>query len=429
MRILAWKNGVVDRFQNMTTGRGDAFDQLPDVSSIMHKVSQEGDAALVELTEKYDGVSVQTLRVSSDEMDQAASQMPDKLGQFLLKAAENVRRFSEKQLMDCAPFRFEIQKGVTAGQEVVPIERIGIYVPGGRYPLASSLIMAAIPAQVAGVEQIAVCTPPAKEGCVSPLILGTASMLGINEIYRVGGAHAVAAMASGTESIPKVDKIVGPGNSYVNAAKKWVYGMVGIDFIAGPSEVLIIADEGADAACVASDLIAQAEHDPQAVAILLTNSLTLAHRVQEEIRLQLEELKTSATAGRALADNGAILIIDNWEEAIECANQRAPEHLILNVQDPEPLLLNLKHYGSLFIGALATVVLGDYSAGINHILPTQGAARYTGGLSVRDFLKFQTSLQVDPCGFAAVSASARVLAEAEGLAGHVQACCKRDFPR
>ena len=180
---------------------------------------------------------------------------------------------------------------------------------------------------------------------------------------------------------------------------------------------------------MASDLIAQAEHDPQAVAILLTNSLTLAHRVQEEIRLQLEELKTSATAGRALADNGAILIIDTWEEAIECANQRAPEHLILNVQDPEPLLLNLKHYGSLFAGALATVVLGDYSAGINHILPTQGAARYTGGLSVRDFLKFQTSLQVDPCGFAAVSASARVIAEAEGLDGHVQACCKRDFPR
>jgi histidinol dehydrogenase len=425
MRILDKKDWSGDRCQNPKAGELDVLEQLPDVDRIMRVVRQKGDAGLTELTLKYDGIRLEDFRIDPQEIKRAAERMSSELRRSLWQAAENVRKFSEKQLKGCDPFRVELQAGVTVGQEVIPIDRIGIYVPGGRFPLFSSLVMAAVPAQVAGVEQMAVCTPPAQDGCVSPLILGTAGLLGLSELYQVGGAQAVAAMAMGTETISKVDKIVGPGNSYVNAAKKWVYGMVGIDFIAGPSEVLIIADEAADPVCLASDLIAQAEHDPLAEAVLITNSRPSARRVQREIKQQLQGLKTPEVARCALDEHGAILIVDNWDEAIALANLRAPEHLILNVQQPDSIQSRLKHYGSLFIGPLATVVLGDYSAGINHTLPTNRSARYSGGLSVRDFLKFQTSLRVDPQGFAELGEVAANLAQAEGLEGHVQACRRR----
>jgi histidinol dehydrogenase len=425
MRILNLKDEEAARFRGRGHGAQDMYSRLPDVSQIMQIVRQQGDAGVAALTWEYDGVPGKDFRIGEDKIRKAASEISPRLKESLLQAADHVRRFSQEQLKRCEGFHCEVEKGVTAGQVVIPIDRIGVYVPGGRYPLVSSLIMAAVPAQVAGVGQIAVCTPPTPTGSAAPLVLAAAHLLGIEEIYRIGGAQAVAALAFGTETVPRVDKIVGPGNSYVNAAKKWVFGTVGIDFIAGPSEVLILADEAADAACLASDLIAQAEHDPESAAILVTDSLSLGRRVQAEVNQQLPDLKTASVATMSLEENGAVLVADSWEEAVALANERAPEHLILDVSSPETLMPQLRHYGSIFIGSLATVVLGDYSAGINHILPTDKAARYTGGLSVRDFLKFLTSLHVDRMGFNRIGPLAQVLARTEGLEGHSRACDKR----
>jgi histidinol dehydrogenase len=278
--------------------------------------------------------------------------------------------------------------------------------------------MGALPAAVAGVKEIAVCTPPGPGGKIPPAVLSAAKLCGVDEVFRVGGAQAVAAMAYGTESIPKVDKIVGPGNAYVTAAKRCVYGDVGIDFVAGPTELMVIADRTATPAFIAADLIAQAEHDVRATAILVTNSEELAEKVEGKVYEFLEKVRTGAVARESLEARGTVVLVSSMDQAVELANERAPEHLELFTADAEHLAKRLRNFGSLFIGGWAAEALGDYSSGLNHILPTQGAARYTGGLGVRDFLKVQTTLRVDEKGLEAAGQPASILARVEGLDGH-----------
>ncbi|MEO0226368.1 MAG: histidinol dehydrogenase, partial [candidate division WOR-3 bacterium] len=287
------------------------------------------------------------------------------------------------------------------------------------FPLVSTVLMCGVPAKVAGIKEIVLCSPPTHNNSIHPAILATAHLIGIKEVYRVGGIQAIAALAYGTESMKPVDKIFGPGNIYVTTAKKLVYGDVGIDFIAGPSEILIIADKTAEVKIIAADLLAQAEHDVDASAILITNSKRLAENVKKEVKRQLQKLNTKEIANASLKKKGVIIFVKNMDQAIEIANKKAPEHLELQVKNPNKFIDKLKNYGSLFIGKYSAEVLGDYSSGLNHTLPTGGAARYTGGLHIKDFLKIQTVLKVDKMGFENISAIAEKLARIEGLYGHL----------
>jgi histidinol dehydrogenase len=373
----------------------------------------------------FDRVKIDRFKVEKDEIESARFSVSEDLVSNIKKAAENIKRFSKKQLESFRSFEFEIEQGVLAGQRVIPVERVGIYVPGGRYPLISSLIMGAVPAKVAGVEEVMVCSPPCSKGSIHPGILVAADICGVDEVYKAGGAQAIAAMAYGTQSIKRVDKIVGPGNSYVNAAKKIVYGQVGIDFVAGATETLIIADKDANPSFIAADLIAQAEHDVSARPMMISDSEELAVKVMDEIKEALGGLTTTDVAEEAIEKNGIVLIVHSMDEAVEFANRGAPEHLHLYLNRPESFLPRLRNYGSLFIGEYSAGVLGDYSSGLNHILPTNYAARYTGGLSVRDFIKTQTSLRTNKEGFLKIAPIARSIAEAEGLDGHVNSIAKR----
>jgi histidinol dehydrogenase len=388
------------------------------VRQIIDDVRARGDQALRMYTKKFDKVEVDSFRVQPPEILEARRTLDKELGVCLEKAAFRIKTFAEKQFESLKNFQFEIESGVQVGQVVVPLERVGVYVPGGRYPLLSSVLMGAVPAKVAGVEKVVLCSPPQKNGYISSLILAAAAVAGIDEVYRIGGAQAIAAMAYGTQSLKPVHKIVGPGNVYVNAAKKQVFGKVGVDFIAGPTEILIIADGSADPALLAADLIAQAEHDVKAKAVLLTDSERLAEDVEREVERQMKVLKNEETVCRALGENGAIVLFDQTAEAVDIANDKAPEHLQLNVSSPQDYLPGLRNYGSLFIGEYTTETLGDYSSGLNHILPTNRASRYTGGLSVKDFVKIQTFLKVDQEGFKQIGPVAASLARAEGLFGH-----------
>lgn len=391
------------------------------VRQIIAEVKAEGDHALRRFTKQYDGVEITSIRVPSRKVLEARQTIDRELGVYLEKAAARLRTFAERQLEGLKDFDMEIESGVLAGQRVLPLERIGVYVPGGRYPLLSSVLMGAIPAKVAGVKEVAICSPPANDGNIPSPILAAAALAGVDEVYRIGGAQAVAAMAYGTPSVRPVHKIVGPGNFYVNAAKKQVYGRIGIDFIAGPTEILIIADKTADPVFLAADLIAQAEHDIKAKPVLLLDSESLAEEVKRELDAQLRSLRSRKTARQALHENGAIVLFDGVAEALGIANRRAPEHLQLCVSNPEAYLPGLRNYGSLFIGTYTPEALGDYSSGLNHILPTNGASRYTGGLSVRDFVKIQTCLRVNREGFQRIGPAAASLARAEGLSGHESA--------
>ncbi len=401
---------------------------MEKVRKIIADIILRGDEAVKEYTLLFDGIDLLSLRVDSKEIKKAENKISSELKKSLRMALENLYLFSEKQmevLDKLKELKVEVKPGVTATQRIIPLNRVGIYVPGGRYPLVSSLLMAGVPARVAGVKEIAVCSPPGANGNLNPVILYAASLLNIEEIFSIGGAQAIAALAVGTQSIKPVDKIVGPGNIYVTAAKKELYGQVGIDFIAGPTELLIIADQTANPELVASDLIAQAEHDPMACPWLITDNQNLAEKVRAEITKQLREMRISAIAARSLEKNGLIVILDHLEEAVELANQIAPEHLSLMVENPGLIFALLRNYGSLFVGELTAETLGDYSSGLNHILPTNRAARYTGGLSVKDFLKFQAGLEVSPEGLEEIGPAAICLAEAEGLAGHAASIRRR----
>jgi len=395
------------------------------VRSILESVRREGDRALIRFTAEFDGVRFDEVRVGSGEIRRAVEALSGPLASALDMASDNIRAFAERQLAQLRDFEAEIRPGVWCGQRVVPIERVGVYVPAGRHPLFSSLLMAAVPARVAGVAEIAICSPPVASGSVHPLILAAAGRLGLGEVYRVGGVQAIAALAFGTESVRRVDKIVGPGNRFVAMAKKEVFGAVGIDLIAGPSEILIVADETADPGLVAADLLAQAEHDADAEAVLITDSERLAALVLGEVHSRLPALPTCAVAEESLRGKGLIVLVGDLDEAVAVANRKAPEHLELHIKDADSWARRFLHYGSVFIGPGAAESLADYAAGINHTLPTAGSARFASGLSVRDFLKVQTTLRVDGKGLAEIGRAARLMAEAEGLAGHAASLTAR----
>jgi len=395
------------------------------VRNILAEVRADGDAAVKKYTLQFDGVTMDQFKIDKQTCTDALNAMGPEVRTALQEAASNLKQFALLQLEQMRDFRVELQPGVFTGQRIVPLKRVGVYVPGGNFPLVSSLLMGAVPARAAGVDEIVVCTPPGPNGQISPAIAAAAAVAGVDEVYAVGGIQAVGAMAYGTESIQAVDKITGPGNRYVAAAKKEVYGTVGIDFTAGPSEVMIIADAAADPAWIAADLLAQAEHDADAVSILVTPSIELARQVQLEIKKQLTQLSTKEIAGRSIRDNGCIVLTETVAEAVAFADGKAPEHLELQVAEPQDYVPLLRNYGSLFIGAYAAEVLGDYSSGLNHTLPTSGAARYTGGLSVRDFVKVLTTLETTAQGLKSIGKTAFVLAGIEGLHGHGEAVRRR----
>lgn len=396
------------------------IEEISSVKDIISDVQKNGDDAVKKYTSKFDNVTLDRLSILDDEIKNAEGQLDEDKISNLKLAAENIKRFALRQLEQSYDFELEIQPGVHTGQKIIPLQRVGVYTPGGLFPLPSTVLMCCIPAKIAGVEEIALCSPPTYNGTIHPAILVAATICDVNEIYKIGGVQAIAAMAYGTETIRPVDKIVGPGNKYVAAAKKSVFGAVGIDFIAGPTELLIIADESAAPEFIAADLLGQAEHDTNAVPILVCTSIQIAEQVNQEIEQQLIELRTANIASVSLSNNGLIIIVDSIDEAVEIANRKAPEHLELHVANPGNYIDKIKNYGSLFIGTYAAEALGDYSSGLNHTLPTNRCARYTGGLSVRDFIKIQTTLRVTREGLSSIGPIAKQLGEIEGLPGHAK---------
>ena len=355
------------------------------VADIIADVRENGDAALYKYNKKFDGADLDCLLVSAEEIDEAAAAVPEKFLNILEKAAENIRSFHSKQVR--AGFSVDNGDGIITGQKIIPVDRAGLYVPGGTAAYPSTVLMDSIPAKIAGCPELVMVTPPSADGKINPVILAAAKIAGVDKIFKVGGAQAIAALAYGTESIPKVDKIVGPGNAFVAEAKKQVFGTVSIDMIAGPSEILIVADGTCNAAHIAADLLSQAEHDKLASAVLVTDSAVLAEEVAKEIELQLSLLPREDIARASIDNNGKIIITKDIPSAIEVANEIAPEHLELCLDNPFDYLDMIRHAGSVFLGKNCPEALGDYFAGPNHTLPTSGSARFSSPLSVDDFIK------------------------------------------
>ncbi|MBP1994173.1 histidinol dehydrogenase [Paenibacillus eucommiae] len=396
-------------------------EQNESTRRIIEAVRQEGDAALRRFAQQFDRVSVGELRVTDEEVQAAYAQVDAAFVAALRAAAVNIRAFHERQKRTSW---MDLQAdGSLLGQVIRPLKRVGLYVPGGKAAYPSSVLMNAIPAQVAGVPEIVMVTPPATNGQdgINPHILVAAAEAGVREIYRVGGAQAVAALAYGTESIPPVDKIVGPGNIYVALAKRSVFGVVDIDSIAGPSEIAVIADETADAAYAAADLLSQAEHDEMASAILITPSRKLAEQVQAEVERQLALLPRKDIAAQSIRDYGAILLVDSLDEAISVVNRLAPEHLELLVAEPFTYLPRIENAGAIFLGPYSSEPVGDYFAGPNHVLPTNGTARFSSPLSVDDFIKKSSVIHYSKEALLANGQQIMTLARNEGLEGHARA--------
>jgi histidinol dehydrogenase len=402
-----------------TTSRVDGA-----VSEIIAAVRAGGDDALCVLTERYDHMSIDPaqLRISADEIDAAVQAVPAELHAALDVAATRIEAFHAAQLP--RDLRMEDAAGLTLGMRWTPLDAVGLYVPGGKAAYPSSVLMNAIPARAAGVARIAMCVPT-PGGALNPLVLAAARRAGVSEIYRVGGAQAVAALAFGTQSIAAVDRIVGPGNAYVAEAKRQVFGRVGIDSIAGPSEVVIIADAANDARHVAIDLLAQAEHDEAAQSILITDDAAFADAVAQAVLAELPTLPRRAIAQASWRDNGAIILVANWDEAVELTNRLAPEHLQIMVEAPEALFARIRHAGAAFLGRFCPEAVGDYVAGPNHVLPTGRTARFASGLSVFDFLKRTTWVASDAAALDRVGPAAVALAEAEGLGAHARSIAVR----
>ena len=393
------------------------------VTTILRDVRQRGDAALHHWPETLDGVRVASLQVSKSEIAAAIDRIPTDLKGALELAASRIRDFHQRQPL---PNWQTSEMGGIVGQRVTPIQRVGVYVPGGTAPLPSSLLMSVIPAQVAGVPQIVVATPPGRGyGRIPDVILATAAIAGIDTIYTLGGAQAVAALAFGTESVPRVDKIVGPGNLFTTLAKRQVYGIVGIDGLYGPTETVVVADETADPAWVAADMLAQAEHDVLATAILFTPSRTLAEGVQVEIARQMETLSRSDIIAISLANQGGIVLTGDLDEACQLASDFAAEHTCIATANPAAYVDKIPNAGGLFIGERSFEVLGDYVAGPSHVMPTNGTARFASPLNVMDFVKISSILQLDDATSARLSVAAARIAQAEALDGHANAAKKR----
>lgn len=401
---------------------GNATTPEEAVRHILRDVRQGGDTALRNWTLKIDGVQPAQWQVSQAEITAAAARIPANLTAALETAASRIRTFHQKQPL---PNWTTTEMGGTIGQRVTPIQRVGVYVPGGTAPLPSSLLMSVIPAQVAGVTNIVVATPPGKDGKVADVILAAAKICGIDTIYTLGGAQAVAALAFGTETIPRVDKIVGAGGLFTTLAKRQVYGIVGIDGLYGPTETVVVADDSANPAWVAADMLAQAEHDPLATAILFTPSRQIAAAVQNEIGQQLEHLSRADIIAQSLAAQGGIVLTTDMAEACRLASDFAAEHTCIASANPQPYIDQIPQAGGLFIGERSFEVLGDYVAGPSHVMPTSGTARFASPLNVMDFVKITSIIQLDDTTATELSAIAATIAEAEQLTAHASAAKKR----
>ena len=398
-------------------------DVAATVAEIIANVRKNGDKALFEYCQKFDRASLSTLAVSEEEIDEAFAQVEPKFIEILKKAAANIRKFHEKQVRNS--FIINDENGIVVGQKVIPVDRAGLYVPGGTAAYPSTVLMDAIPAKIAGVREVVMVTPPSSDGKVNPVILAAAKIAGIDRIFKVGGAQAVAALAYGTESVPKVDKIVGPGNAYVAEAKKQVYGTVSIDMIAGPSEILIVADGNTNARHAAADLLSQAEHDKMASAVLVTDSMDLAKAVQAELEVQIPMLLRAEIARVSIDNCSKIIVADTLDKAIDIANEIAPEHLELLVDNPFDYLDAIRHAGSIFMGRNCPEALGDYFAGPNHTLPTSGTAKFSSPLSVDDFVKKTQYTYYTRDALAKVAKDVAFFAEKEGLTAHAKSAVIR----
>ncbi len=393
------------------------------VADIIENVKANGDKALFEYTEKFDKAVLSSLLVSEEEIEEAVSAVEHEFLEILSKAAKNIRKFHEKQVRNS--FIINDENGIVIGQKVIPVDRAGLYVPGGTAAYPSTVLMDSIPAKIAGVKEVVIVTPPGKDGKVNPVILAAAKIAGVDKIFKVGGAQAVAALAYGTESVPKVDKIVGPGNAFVAEAKKQVFGTVSIDMIAGPSEILIVADGKTNPAHAAADLLSQAEHDKLASAVLVTDSPELAVAVQAELEKQIPQLLRAEIARESIDNNGKIIVADSLMKAIEIANEIAPEHLELLVDNPFDYLDSIRHAGSIFMGRNCPEALGDYFAGPNHTLPTSGTAKFSSPLSVDDFVKKTQYTYYTYDALKKVAEDVAFFAEKEGLTAHAKSAVIR----
>ena len=393
------------------------------VENILKDVKKRGDKALFEYTKKFDKVDLKTLEVSEEEIQKAFDTIDKELLEVIKYSHDNIKLFHEKQVRN--NFIVKKENGVSLGQIINPIEKVGLYVPGGTAAYPSTVLMNAVPAKIAGCKEIIMVTPPTSDGTILPSLLVAAKIAGVDRIFKVGGAQSIAALSYGTESIPKVYKIVGPGNIYVAMAKKMVYGEVSIDMIAGPSEVLIIADDSANPVHVAADLLSQAEHDKLAASILITNSKELAKNVAEKLEIQLKELEREEIARVSIETQGRIIVTKTIDEAIKISNEIAPEHLELAVSNPFELLTKIKNAGSIFMGHNTPEPLGDYLAGPNHTLPTSGTAKFSSPLSVDDFIKKSSFIYYSKEGLEEVKDKVIKFAESEGLTAHARSVSKR----
>lgn len=420
IRIVDYKD--IDRSEILER-KENVFNVADAVSEIIENVKKKGDSALFEYCSKFDKVDLERLEVTQAEIDEAFSLVEPEFIEILKEAKENIYAFHSRQVRNS--FLINDKDGVVIGQKVIPIEKVGLYVPGGTAAYPSSVLMNAIPAKIAGCAQIVMVTPPSKDGSVNPAILAAAKVAGVDRIFKVGGAQAVAALAYGTESVPAVDKIVGPGNAFVAEAKKQVFGRVAIDMIAGPSEILVIADGTCNPAYVAADLLSQAEHDKNATAVLVTDSRELASAVAAELEVQIDMLSRKEIARVSVDNNGKIIITDSIDEAIEVANGLAPEHLEICVDEPFKYLDKIRNAGSVFMGKYCPEALGDYFSGPNHTLPTSGTARFSSPLSVDDFVKKTQFSYYTEDALARVARKVEFFANKEGLGAHAKSAVIR----
>ncbi len=417
------KKDILKNLARRSPSRQNEFQEV--VNEVLSDVFDNGDEAIIRLTEKFDKVklSADELRVSEEEIKAAYDKVDDKLTEVIKKSCNNIKSFHEKQIRQS--FITTDERGIMLGQRITPIERVGVYVPGGSAPLSSSVLMNIVPAVVAGVDRIVMATPPGPGGEITPEILVAADIAGADEIYKMGGAQAVAALAYGTETIPKVDKIVGPGNIFVTLAKKTVYGTVGIDSVAGPSEILVLADKTADPKYVACDLLSQAEHDPMASAILVTTDEALANKVLELTGEYAKRQSRREIIEKSLESYGYIIVADSMEAAIDIVNDIASEHLEIMTEDPFETMTKIRNAGAIFLGENSCEPLGDYFAGPNHVLPTNGTARFSSPLSVDEFIKKTSLISYSRSALEEVHEDIIAFAKAERLTAHANAIAKR----
>lgn len=417
------KKDILKNLAKRSPSRQNEFQEV--VNEVLSDVFDNGDEAIIMLTEKFDKVklAVDGLRVSEDEIKAAYDKVDDKLTEVIKRSCNNIKSFHEKQIRQS--FITTDERGIMLGQRITPIERVGVYVPGGSAPLSSSVLMNIVPAVVAGVDRIVMATPPGPGGEITPEILVAADIAGADEIYKMGGAQAIAALAYGTETIPKVDKIVGPGNIFVTLAKKTVYGTVGIDSVAGPSEILVLADKTADPEYVACDLLSQAEHDPMASAILVTTDEALANKVLELTGEYAKRQSRREIIEKSLESYGYIIVADSMEAAIDIVNDIASEHLEIMTENPFETMTKIRNAGAIFLGENSCEPLGDYFAGPNHVLPTNGTARFSSPLSVDEFIKKTSLISYSRSALEEVHEDIIAFAKAERLTAHANAIAKR----